>query len=156
MVTQIRTSVFETNSSSTHSVTIGDGEFIIPKDIKGEFTVCSGDYGWIQESYSRFFDKVSYAFTFAVNYSTEEDLDLLNETLKKNLKGVELVYEDSEGNQYYYEALVELLKNDEFPDFGYIDHQSIYKASEIFASERNLENFLFCQDSSFETDNDNH
>lgn len=153
MVRQVRSSVFETNSSSTHSITIGTGEWKIPGH---KVVVTFGEFGWEIETYTDFYSRLEYAATFAVNYSDDYiNLSLLNEVLEENFDEVLYnVYEE----YYNYDEFLEKVENEdfEFGDLGYIDHQSIDDAAEIFYTKSNLENFLFCTDSYFKTDNDNH
>ena len=145
---QVRLGVFETNSSSTHTIVISEGNYYIPKQI--EFNFYTGEYGWEGELYNSFEDKVSYALTYAVNYGTRKDLSLLDKVLEET--GAIITY-----NGYTYDELLTKLNEETYhSDFGYIDHQSVDDASEIFVSEENLVNFLFSRYSYFETDNDNH
>ena len=66
---QIRQGVFETNSSSSHSlVIVQDGDFIespFSEDVlqEGVYHVGSDDYGWGMEIYSSFDEKLTYLAT---------------------------------------------------------------------------------------------
>ena len=149
---QIRIGTFETNSSSTHSITIGSGEWEIPGH---KVVVTFGEFGWEIETYTDFWSRLEYAATYAANYDNGNSLDLLNEVLEENFD--EILYNVDE-EYYTYDEFLEKWKNEdfEFGDLGYIDHQSIDDAAEIFYTKSNLEDFLFCTDSYFKTDNDNH
>ena len=138
----IRKGVFETNSSSTHSLVImGDGEFEDLSRYEGEvLEVFPGEYGWEIEDYHSFEEKLSYAYTYAVNYE-EEKLDILETFLINNLKVSKVKFKKNKEDFYKY---------------GYIDHQSIDTASEIFENINNLRFFLLGKNSYFKTDNDNH
>ena len=57
---KIRKNVFETNSSSTHSICIAkDMELIIPTSIHFEF----GEFGWEVDTLSSVYEKASYLYT---------------------------------------------------------------------------------------------
>lgn len=155
MVRQVRSSVFETNSSSTHSITIGNGPKVFP-GVRDPLVVETGEFGWEIEKYTSFIDKAIYAFTYAIycfdSLKSTYELELLNEVLEDYLQ-ITILYMDDLGDTY---LLDEILDGDGQFYYGYIDHQSRDDVSEIFESKEVLENFLFCEDSYFETDNDNH
>lgn len=139
---QVRKSIFETNSSSTHSVVIAPegADFVMPKDLPDVIKLESDEFGWEQKSYMDFFSRLSYAFTYAINYSREEDVDNLRKIVTE-FTGKETEME--EGKEH-----------------GYIDHQSVEgrmgQIEEAFKDAATLKRFLFGKGSSFETDNDNH
>lgn len=138
---QTRKGVFETNSSSSHSVVIEDGiDFIVPENLEEEIKICGGEYGWDEETFSSWRDKMSYAYTYAKNYGLSEDLENLKEVIEEYTK--KKVVFDKTGSQYYTD--------------GYIDHQSIEEAEKIFASKETIKKFIFASASYFMTDNDNH
>lgn len=144
---QVRQNVFETNSSSTHSVSIAYGsrnelrEIPIP-DSDGIVWVCTGEYGWEQATYSSLEDRLSYAATYALNYGKEAELTAI-------------LKEYSGASEIYYDGAV-FTETEDYGQYGYIDHQSVDEAAEIFTSKENLECFLFNPNSYFTTDNDNH
>lgn len=139
----IRRNTFETNSSSTHSVTICScGGSFSPIDYTGKVLIIEpGEFGWEERSYVGLAHKASYAYTYAANYGTEENLNELREVL--------LEYTNAE------EVIFQKYKDDWYPT-GYIDHQSDDVAAEIFETRNDLKHFLFNECSSFTTDNDNH
>jgi len=132
-----RQSVFETNSSSTHSICVAKGQLIdIP--IKIEFNF--GEFGWEEDTLSSLNEKASYLYTGIVNYFPEY-LSKLTEILKSN--GVkEIIY--SEKKEGYW-------------DNGYIDHGSELSnfLNTIMNSEDKLLSFLFSPLSFIRTGNDN-
>lgn len=149
MITKvIRRSVFETNSSSTHSITIESGDFTYPQlDI--EKNIETGEYGWGYDTCRSFDEKASYALTYALNYGIKEDFELFNAALNEVFPLNIITYNGK--------SFDEILEIDDFGyEFGYIDHQSIDEASTIFESEKTLKNFLFCNSSYVTIDNDNH
>lgn len=146
---KIRKSIFETNSSSTHSIVIKDGEYIeFPNDMKS-INITTDDYGWEKYTYTNFTDKASYALTYAINYGTKKDLKMLDKILKEQLNIKDIKYDGLTLRQ----ALNHVGEDSRI--FGYIDHQSVEEASKIFKDENSLKNFLFSEKSYFETDNDN-
>lgn len=157
---QVRSNVFETNSSSTHSLVLSNEgllqEVPFPKHIleKGVIDVESGEYGWEQEYYSGAWDKLSYLYTDAMmavphdkreetdpNTFVSEKLDLIREAIKLHT-GMECNF---------------LKSNDSYSPFGYIDHQSVGECYEVWENGiQGVINFVFNPNSYFETDNDNH
>ena len=77
------------------------------------------------------------------------NLGMINDLLMEKMPNCEITYEGMR-----YEKLLDLDWDN--LDLGYIDHQSVDEASIIFLSKSNLENFIFGQNSYFETDNDNY
>lgn len=146
---QIRQSVFETNSSSTHSMSISPGNHYIPNVETME--IYTGYFGWEERVYTSIEDKLSYALTFALNNYSMDDLDMLNELLMENMPETEILYDGMT-----FEELSEINLENTDMDFGYIDHLSIGEASKMFFSKGHLEDFIFGTDSYFKTDNDNH
>lgn len=153
MITKIRNGVFETNSSSTHSIVINSGEYQIPKDTN--IDILTGEFGWEIEYYSGFYDKASYALTYAINCgSSNTNLELLNQVLTEHISSESIITY----NGHSYEELIKYIESSDGYnyDMGYIDHQSLDEASEIFENSETLSDFLFSSNSWFETDNDNH
>lgn len=149
MKKQIRQGVFETNSSSTHSMCIHPGSKYVPNMSKLE--IKTGEFGWEEETYDRMADKLSYALTYALGGNSNKYIEMLNEVLTDNMPDTDITY-----NGMPYEELLEMDVYRDDVDFGYIDHQSLDEASEMFLSKNNLEDFIFGRDSYFITDNDNH
>ncbi len=156
--TRTRVGVFETNSSSTHSVTVHplkDGEHkdsSVEKYVDFAFAggvgqtvlyVYPGEFGWEFEEYSDFPSKLAYAYTFAKSICKADDNKALN-MLRKVLLESE-----------HIDCVVFCRSNDDYYEYGYIDHQSYDVAQSLFDSEEKLRNFLFNPNSFFETGNDN-
>jgi hypothetical protein len=135
MKKQIRKGVFETNSSSTHSICIAkDVELDIPKTLQFKF----GEFGWEEDTLSSTFEKASYLFTGLMGNNRNSDFDNIVETLKE--KGIEVSYETAiDGCD------------------GYVDHS--YELTDflnaICSSEKKLFDFLFSPLSFIITGNDN-
>ena len=80
---KIRKGVFETNSSSSHSLTISDGEIVgqpsvsLVKNIRnGDYyiIVSGGDFGWAEEDFYDTDTKLSYLFTYLFGNHSENKL----------------------------------------------------------------------------------
>lgn len=148
----IRQSVFETNSSSSHSVTIATGyDASYPRSrFENEvLTVSRGKFGWDRARYDDFDTKVSHAFTLAAPYKwcsngkrdehfvipkDDKRLKMLKRVLIRELKPKKLIFLDND---------------------GYVDHQSQDLILDIFESEDTLKAYLFNYNSELVTDNDN-
>ena len=137
----IRCGVFETNSSSTHSVSIGEGDLNDFPEIGGRrlLRIDFGEYDWEHEEFTTAQDRLSYAATYAHNYGGAEKERMLEEVIKENLKVLTIRF--SESSECY--------------EKGYIDHASHDEAASIFETKDTLARFLFNKDSMFETSNDN-
>ena len=146
MKTQIRKSVFETNSSSTHSLVITDANDLLQNlGIDPDGSVVIGrdgtiEFGWEQEDYNDPHSKVNYAYF--QSESRDEWRSLLEEVVLEHT-GAERIKYDFPKTQWGPE--------------GYIDHQSLGgDCAEMFDSKETLKRFLFSPKSYVITDNDNH
>lgn len=140
---EIRSSIFETNSSSVHVL-------VIPKDtsisIPHKVFLRGGEYGW---SFGTEYDTLNYFYQARVDHGREE-LEKFFEYLKS--KGVEEIHApeinwiktDWGGQEYEY------AENSD----GCIDHYEGIPLDELFANENLLDRFLF-GGSFVETGNDN-
>jgi len=153
MKTQIRHACFETNSSSSHSLTVSnfgrysaDGMPIIKefyqssedKYYSNAIVLTGGEYGWGYESYTDSWEKANYLATHLVCYSdSEKEKEMFEYVLKSETGADNIVYDFSDND-------------------AYIDHQSIGDASDVFELEDKLKNFLFNSSSELIIDNDNH
>lgn len=157
----IRKSVFETNSSSTHSICIAGGDFvpdklIIPPD--GILRVFCGEYGWEPEDYYGIESKLSYIATdlmasvYSCGYNGKQE-----EYNWEHPNFVEVWGKVTRILKGTYKDIREIRieRGEGFYPYGYIDHQSQGVLYEAYQSSENLRNFLLNPDSSFSTDNDN-
>ena len=148
----IRQNVFETNSSSSHSVTIqtSPNKHQVTLNDEGVLFVERGEFGWDNTTFVSFDDKCSYAYTQAANnhwcnrdknpseyldISDNEKLQMMERVIMENVPNITKV----------------LFLNNE----GYVDHQSEDLVYDIFESEDTLTTFLFDTASEFSTGNDN-
>ena len=173
----IRNNVFETNSSSTHSVSISHkvsslyGSDCLSNYIEfydNKVHVRFGEFGWEIESYVLPYDKLQYIVTMLVetegnNITKVDDLwetegfKLINDAVADycNCDGIwidENMKLDSytlDGKEHYY-----------ISHEGYIDHQSYedYKSVQDFLDDYgvNITDFIFNTGVVVHTDNDNH
>lgn len=147
---KVRSGVFETNSSSTHSISIsldtGDKleekmfATIVPNS-DGFILLAGGEFGWECETYSDALTKANYC---AVDQrGSEANMNMLKEVIKEQTGAKKVVIDfASEG------------ADDD--DYSYIDHQSSGTAREAFQDKETLRRFIFDKKSVLTTDNDNH
>lgn len=153
MKTKIRQGVFETNSSSTHSISISSDNSadlmdVLPVDENGAVVLEGGEFGWEQETYHDAMSKANYMMVYALDWSRERKEDFL-----KTLRDV--IQEQTGCN----EVVFKIDGNEgEFYPYGYIDHQSVenYDYDYVFEDKEKLRQFIFNKDSYLVTDNDNH
>lgn len=141
---KIRKSIFETNSSSCHSIVLGKGDFKRTGngfDVEGGVVrIYPGEFGWGPEKFTDAATKASYALTWAKQAESEECLGML-ETAIMGVTGYKVEFVESGDDTY---------------PWGYIDHQSSEVGGEVFVDDETLENFIFNPNSILVIDNDNH
>lgn len=131
----IRIGCFETNSSSSHSLTVGSAQLVpfildLPESSEGVILVGGHEFGWGPERYNDAATKISYCYLFAKDTGDET---ILRDVVRK-ATGCEL--QESECQ-------------------GYIDHNSSDTGKNAFSSEEKLYNFLFNKNSWLFIANDN-
>ena len=139
MKKQIRQGVFETNSSSTHSVSIPEKinplftKNTLITDIDNNIILNGGEFGWEIQDYTDALTKANY-MAVAARWD-DNDTQLLIEVIKEETlcNDVILNLEDS-----------------------YIDHESVGIAEFLFKSKEALRDFIFNTQCILHTDNDNH
>lgn len=162
---QVRRSVFETNSSSTHSITITHGKIVnnnIRVDRDGYIHTELGEFGWEIWDYKGQAERLSYLVTML---AVKSDVTLW-------------CYEDDE-SRTEKDIVEDIMKTYEFeklsdeigrharcsgviidPSDGYIDHQSHedYRDFQDFLDQynTNVVEFVFGRGNVVHTDNDNH
>lgn len=150
----IRHSVFETNSSSCHSVSVTSDTKLtdIPTPNKnGDVLIeLEGTYGWEQDIYGNFYDKVDYLGIYARDWAgdrSEEFTQILCDVIK----------EVSGANEVMIVSKKDMSWGDGKYDMGGIDHQSVEDQDYhyLFEDTDTLKRFLFNTGSYFQTDNDN-
>lgn len=135
---KIRKGVFETNSSSSHSVSIADTDkqFVVDMGIipdkYGVVTISGGEFGWDWEKINDAGTKANYCAVYT-SYK-KSNREMLIDVIKEQTGALEVIIPE---------------------DCGYIDHQSNHTASEAFESKETLRNFIFNKNSWLFTGNDN-
>ena len=150
---QIRKGVFETNSSSTHSICIAkDTELSIPKSLHFSF----GEFGWEKDRLDSIEEKASYLYTGLIANKREENIENIFEILRN--KGINVTNEEEITIERSYTNLKgELVKYSSSENGGYVDHSNELEnfLNFICADENNLMNYLFSDFSFIRTGNDN-
>ncbi len=147
----IRHNIFETNSSSSHSITISynkdtlceKDKHFIPISDKGKIILNGGEFGWETIQYNDSETKANYCAIASVLYSHDTSRQ---EMLKKVLceyTGAKKVIFDFSVDDYESEK------------FSHIDHQSYHVANDAFHDEESLKHFIFNDCSWLCTGNDN-
>ena len=152
---KIRQQVFETNSSSTHSISISD---VDPNMLMGTLPLVDGNvvleggrFGWDQETFHDSQSKASYLAIYIQSW-------VPNEEQKQRFKDLfEKVIQEQTGCQ----GIVYNFSTDwnvEGKSWSYIDHQSVENQEYhyLFEDKNLLRNFIFNDNSYLKTDNDNH
>ena len=136
----IRNNVFETNSSSTHVISITKhNDYNIPKHINFKF----GEFDWEYKTYKDMESKASYLYTMT-QYFNGKYMKKIMEYLDK--EGITYTFEDGKVNEYGWN------------DNGHIDHGAY--SSEIIEgileSKEKFFRYLFDDRSYITTGNDNN
>jgi hypothetical protein len=138
-----RKGMFETNSSSTHSIVLSYENKFTPDKLpitNGEIHIYPGEFGWGPDEFTDAATKASYALTHVKDIECADSLEMLRKVIE----------EETGLTAFFYP-----LGREEYYQWGYIDHQSRGVGSEAFESERALRNFIFNPESILVIDNDN-
>ena len=153
MKKQIRQGVFETNSSSTHSICIAkDAELSIPKSVNFKF----GEFGWECDTLQSIQKKADYLYTGLIANDRQEDVDKIVQFLEN--KGIEVsVEEPIYETRSYTDSDGKLVEYKSGGNIGYVDHS--YELGEfldaVCEDENKLMRYLFSELSFIITGNDN-
>ena len=137
---KVRNNLFETNSSSTHSLVVSDYDreynYNLPVDEYGTLEIPFGEFGWEWCIYREPIDKLSYLITDRIESDYEErdaierleDEYLINEALNRD------TFVEQPAIQEIFKAVKEACPNvkeiklvkapGSYSCVGYIDHQS--------------------------------
>ncbi len=163
----VRNNVFETNSSSCHSLSITSDNNLsdIPTPSQnGNIDIWSQTFGWEVDSYNDFGTKASYIAIYCRDWSgnkSEEHFKIFEDCIKEVTQCKNVTYGDG---MLEYETKTYTNSNNEeviYKDYGWdasIDHQSVESEDlhHLFENTDELKRFLFSRNSILETDNDNH
>lgn len=144
-----RHSVFETNSSSVHSISLSnevDQYDTLYPDSNGTFTFEGGEFGWEWEDYSTAYTKANYVVTFLEHLGSLEPDDSESGTYQPFKELFEKVVKDHVNCEIEYDV----------GKYAHIDHQSMDIAWELVDyTYEELKNFIFNPKSILYTGNDN-
>lgn len=155
MKTQIRKAVFETNSSSSHSLTLSKGDvqmLTFPPDVlkAGKVEIGCDEFGW---EWARLYKPIS-KLTYLVTAATHGDIDSYGspeettENLREDNSKIDQLCRVVEEHSGCRLLLMPGSK-------GYIDHESVGVDHEAYGSDELLRSFIFGPDAFVETGNDN-
>lgn len=155
----IRRSVFETNSSSVHSISVSNNVKIgkYPEESEDILIITPGEYGWEGDDVTGLVEKVRYLMTMILDY--EYEWDEKNHTLIPDNMKLDLLKSDV--NWQRIRDVVREHKHKELVPYipegrrFYVDHQSCMSL-DAFLGNTSLEEFLFDPAIVVEIDNDNH
>lgn len=148
---QIRKQVFETNSSSSHSISIGDinDDFVMDltliPDHNGNIILTGGEFGREWSKYNDATTKVNYLMVSVGSNSIEgnkEKQELLKTVIKEQTGCNKVIFRPHQ--ESYSDSVT----------FGYVDHQSAKLHNVVFNSQEDLRNFIFNKNSWLFTGND--
>ena len=154
MKRQIRQGVFETNSSSTHSICIAtETQYNIPTSIEFGF----GEFGWEVDKLTSRREKANYLYTCIAYIESfekiKECINFIFKTLRKH--DVKDIYFES--FEYHIGVWNGELYSDFAPRDGYVDHGDEARefVEKVCSDEKLLLDYLFSDDSFILTGNDN-
>jgi len=151
--TQIRQGVFETNSSSTHSICIAkDATLTIPKSL----AFCFGEFGWECDTLSSVGVKASYLYTGLTQCDRQEDIDKIAAILSS--KGISVAFEEPVyKTSSWKNSDGDIVEHRYCDNGGYVDHANDLGdfLNAILADEDKLMSYLFSDLSFIITGNDN-
>lgn len=162
----IRTAVFETNSSSMHSLAIrGKDEISRPGQLRGYF----GEYGWGYETLNTCDEKLSYVLTALASLSEADECKLGMQEACKRLEGFKYFQWLNEMVKDYTGNVIDMdYEGGGWYPFGYIDHQSwnyaethpepltAFWSNEKADFQTKMRDFIFNDKYTVIIDNDNH
>ena len=172
MKRQVRRNVFETNSSSMHSLSITNGtlqeSYLYVDEHDNKVHTEFGEYDWEIEQYSTQSEKLSYLVTMLIStegrglqtveeFFETEGFKKINNVIREycNCDGI-VIDSKLEPDSWTYNGKTEYYLSHD----GYIDHQSCedYENIDKFLEYYNTDiiNFIFNDGVIVCTDNDNH
>ena len=173
MKRSIRRGVFETNSSSSHSLVIHPGwdkvelredySDCFRSDPYGEYILCEAcEFGWGPDSVDTTQEKLEYLLAMTMSncdswvvtwnqYSEMNDFKKLEEWVREHTKFKGIRIPNHRGNGVYEE-------DEEMTDGMYVDHQSMYPCIDAFLEDWGLTLTQYLLDNNVFViiDNDNH
>jgi hypothetical protein len=159
MTTQTRHGVFETNSSSTHSISIhasSDGVYdTLPVNDDGVVHLRGGSFGWEWNRYNDAETKANYCAIDAHSRYCEKDYNetpFSDEVIAARVQMLkEVIMEVTGAKDVVFDFSTEYNRS----NWSYIDHQSYGTSFDAFESKEALKEFIFNPKSVLRTGNDN-
>lgn len=159
-----RENVFETNSSSMHTVTVrGKGDINNCYRINDIIKVYPDEYGWDGDPCNDFDSKLAYAMSMMLHteypgFNQYDEMFEVDQDILEDLQGYKILI-DAIREHGKCEKIVVGRSGGYYP-YGYIDHQSYedYHSLQDFLDDWNVdaERFLFDDGVTVWIDNDNH
>ena len=142
----IRKSIFETNSSSTHTLVITNSDIL---NLQDSLSFKFGEFGWEFEEYSTPEERASYMWTYFVYEYYDYDKKSYEKAYEWRDKIIDIL--ESKGIECYFD-------DPETEDTGYIDHGFELKGlfeDMIDNDNAQLMRYLFGSGTAIYTGNDN-
>lgn len=165
MLRNVRQMVFETNSSSTHSLSIVGANAMVSPSPSGtsgnKIVIRPGEYGWGFERLYDCWSKLSYIVT-AIQYHEPGVKELIYADKPVVLEDCTYFKWLSEMVQEYTGRDIEYQQSyDKWYPHGYIDHQSMDLLDDYFVDDEvefknNMRDVIFNNKYQIIIDNDNH
>lgn len=157
MSIQVRSRAFETNSSSTHSLTVVHEEILdfgLSKDQlrAGVIEVTPRRYGWEWRRYYSLSEKLAYLLTQAYGEIDARSSTSLRERIKARSPNAQRIIDLVE---HRTGCRIEFVPEPGRAIYGYVDNDSQGIHQEVMGSDEALAGFLFSPHSYVETGNDN-
>ena len=163
----IRYNIWETNSSSMHTVTVRRerdiNEYYRPPS-DGVITIQLDEYGWGGDPCDDFISKLKYAMSMVLHteypgYHDYNEDSVIDQNILENLDGYKLLL-DAINKHMDCKSIIIKRNNNSYYPYGYIDHQSYenYNSLHDFLDDWSVdaERFLFDDGVVVWIDNDNH
>jgi hypothetical protein len=155
---KIRKNVFETNSSSMHSLCMVGSDRMLKCEYGDVVTIRPGEFGWGGDGVDTPLEKLQYICTM-IQYKDSEvydDAKSVSESIY--FKWVSEMFKDYTGSDLKY---VPLGNTGSCYDDGYIDHQSTDTLDEKWSEDEvtfknNMRDIVFNEKYFIAVDNDNH
>lgn len=158
MSTQVRSRAFETNSSSTHSLTVVPEEILdfgLSKDQlrTGVIEVTPRRYGWEWRRYYTLPEKLAYLITQANGKIDARSSDSLRQRIQSGSPNAQRIIDLVEQRTG---CRIEFVPEPGRAIYGFVDGNSQGIHHEVMGSDDALAGFLFSPNSYVETGNDNY
>ena len=160
----IRYNIFESNSSSCHTISVGKrrsiNDYYHPDEV---IMIELDEYGWAGDPLYGFYSKLAYAMSMILHteypgYSSYDDDFTVDQEKLEELNGYKILLEAIKKHGDCEKIVIK--KRNAFYPYGYIDHQSYedYSSLADFLADWNVdaERYLFDDTVVVYIDNDNH